>query len=84
MSFNIKGGLEETKKFAQTFDFGLQVTHLGGSYTVWIHNATTTHGQMSSEERKAPGVSDNMIRYSIGLEGTDDAIRALDKALNKI
>jgi O-acetylhomoserine/O-acetylserine sulfhydrylase-like pyridoxal-dependent enzyme len=84
MSFNIKGGLEETKKFAQIFNFGLQVTHLGGSYTVWVHNATTTHGQMSSEERKAAGVSDNMIRYSAGLEGADDAIKALDKALNQI
>ncbi len=84
MSFNVKGGLEEIKKFAQIFDFGAQVTHLGGSYTVWVHNATTTHAQMSSEERKAAGVKDNMVRYSVGLEGTDDAIRALDEALNQI
>lgn len=84
LSFNVKGGLEETKKFAQEFDFGVQVTHLGGSYTVWVHNATTTHAQMSSEERVSAGVDDNMIRYSVGLEGADDAIKALDKALNKI
>lgn len=84
MSFNIKGGLEETKKFAQVFDFGVQVTHLGGTYTVWVHNATTTHGQMSSEERKSAGVPDNMIRYSVGLEGEDDAIKALEKALKQI
>lgn len=84
MSFNIKGGLEEAKNFARVFDFGVQVTHLGGSYTVWVHNATTTHAQMSSEERKAAGVEDNMIRYSVGLEGEDDAIKALDRALNQI
>ncbi|MDP2907686.1 MAG: aminotransferase class I/II-fold pyridoxal phosphate-dependent enzyme [Nanoarchaeota archaeon] len=84
MSFNIKGGLEKAKQFAEVFDFGVQVTHLGGSYTVWVHNATTTHGQMSSEERKSAGVDDNLIRYSVGLEGEDDAIKALEKALDKI
>ncbi len=84
LSFNIKGGLEKAKKFAEAFDFGVQVTHLGGSYTVWVHNATTTHAQMSSEERKSAGVLDNMIRYSVGLEGADDAIKALEKALDKI
>ncbi|MDP2908646.1 MAG: aminotransferase class I/II-fold pyridoxal phosphate-dependent enzyme [Nanoarchaeota archaeon] len=84
MSFNIKGGLEKAKKFAEAFDFGVQLTHLGGNYTVWVHNATTTHGQMSAEERKVAGISDNLIRYSVGLEGEDDAIKALDKALNKI
>ncbi len=84
MSFNIKGGLEAAKKFAQAFDFGAHVTHLGGSYTVWVHNATTTHAQMSSEDRKKRGIADNMIRYSVGLEGADDAIKALDKALDQI
>ncbi len=84
MSFNIKGGLEKAKEFAQVFDFGAQVTHLGGSYTVWVHNATTTHGQMSSEKRISAGIPDNMIRYSVGLEGADDAIKSLEKALNSI
>jgi len=83
-SFNVRGGLDAAKRFAQAFDFGVQVTHLGGSYTVWVHNATTTHGQMSPEERAAAGVLENMIRYSVGLEGTDDAIRALDKALGRV
>jgi len=84
LSFQIKGGFEAAKKFAENFDFGVQVTHLGGSYTVWVHNATTTHGQMTSAERAAAGVPDNMIRYSVGLEGVDDAIAALDKALGAI
>ncbi|MBM3199759.1 aminotransferase class I/II-fold pyridoxal phosphate-dependent enzyme [Candidatus Woesearchaeota archaeon] len=84
LSFNIKGGFEKAKKFAEVFDFGTQVTHLGGSYTVWVHNATTTHGQMSCEERKCAGIDDNLIRYSVGLEGEEDAINALEKALNKV
>jgi len=84
MSFNIKGGLRKAKKFAENFEFGVQVTHLGGSYTVWVHNATTTHGQMTNEERRAAGISDNLIRYSVGLEGVQDALSALDKTLRKI
>ncbi len=84
LSFNIKGGFKKAKKFAQIFDFGAQVTHLGGSYTVWVHNATTTHGQMTKEERQAAGIADNLIRYSVGLEGTTDAIAALNKALNQL
>lgn len=84
LSFNIKGGLEKAKEFAEVFDFGVQVSHLGGSYTIWVHNATTTHSQASPEERKEAGVLDNMIRYSVGLEGAEDAIKALEKALRLI
>jgi len=84
LSFNIKGGLEKAKRFAEVFDFGVQVTHLGGNTTVWVHNATTTHGQMSKEERVRAGVPDNLIRYSAGLEGTDDAIRAFEQAFRKL
>lgn len=84
LSFNIKGGIEAAKKFAQDFDFGVQVTHLGGSYTVWVHNATTTHGQMTAKERKKAGIADNLIRYSTGLEGVSDAISAFEKALRKL
>lgn len=84
MSFNIKGGMEKAKKFAEVFDFGVQVTHLGGNYTIWTHCATTTHGQMSQKERDAAGIPDNLIRYSVGLEGAYDAILSLDKALEQI
>lgn len=84
LSFNIKGGFEKAKKFAERFNFGVQVTHLGGNYTVWVHNATTTHGQMTKEEREMSGIADNLIRYSAGLEGTSDAIKALDQALGHL
>jgi len=84
LSFNIKGGFKKAKKFAEVFDFGVQVTHLGGSYTVWVHNATTTHAQMTPEERESAEISDNLIRYSVGLEGSSDAIKHLEKALRKV
>ncbi|MHA2363653.1 MAG: aminotransferase class I/II-fold pyridoxal phosphate-dependent enzyme [Candidatus Hodarchaeales archaeon] len=84
MSFNIKGDLQTTKNFANEFDFGVQVTDLGRDYTTWVHPATTTHGQMTPEQRKSAHIDENMVRYSVGLEGADDAIFALEKALKNI
>lgn len=84
MSFQIKGGLAAAKTFAQEFDFGVQVGDLGQNYTIWMHPATTTHAQMGSEKRREAGIADNMIRYSVGLESSEDAIRALDATLSKV
>ena len=84
MSFNIVGDIYKTMEFANVFDFGVQVTDLGRDYTTWVHPATTTHGQMTPEERRKGYIYDNLIRYSVGLEGPDDAIAALDLALSKI
>ncbi len=84
LSFNIDGDLAKTKRFANLLEFGLQVTDLGRDYTTWIHSASTTHGQMASEMRNLSGIADNLIRYSVGLEGPDDAIAGLDTALNKL
>ena len=84
MSFNIVGDIYKTMDFANVFDFGVQVTDLGRDYTTWVHPATTTHGQMKPEERRKGYIYDNLIRYSVGLEGPDDAIAALENALSKI
>ncbi len=84
MSFKIKGGLEKTIKFTQSFNFGVQVTDLGRDYTTWIHPYTTTHGQMSPEMKKRAGIDENLIRYSVGLEAAEDAIKALEETLSKL
>ena len=84
MSFNIVGDIYKTMEFANLFNFGVQVTDLGRDYTTWVHPATTTHGQMKPEERRKGYIYDNLIRYSVGLEGSNDAIAALDDALSKI
>ncbi len=84
MSFEIRGGFEAAVRFAQIFDFGVQVTDLGRDYTTWVHPASTTHGQMTEEMKRRAGIPDNLIRYSVGLESADDAIEALDRALSQI
>ncbi|MFT3716127.1 MAG: O-succinylhomoserine sulfhydrylase [Gordonia sp. (in: high G+C Gram-positive bacteria)] len=64
---------------------GLQVidisNNLGDSKSLITHPATTTHRAMGPEGRAAIGLTDSMVRLSVGLEGTDDLIRDLDQAL---
>ncbi|MFW9997502.1 MAG: aminotransferase class I/II-fold pyridoxal phosphate-dependent enzyme [Candidatus Odinarchaeota archaeon] len=84
MSFAVRGGFQGAVRFAEIFDFGVQVGDLGRNYTTWVHPASTTHGQMDPETRRKSGIPDNLIRYSVGLEGLNDAINALEKALNSL
>lgn len=84
LSFNIHRGYDAAVRFAEAINFGVQVTDLGRNYTTICHPASTTHGQMTSEMREKSGIQDNLIRYSVGLEGVNDAIRALDQALTAL
>jgi O-acetylhomoserine/O-acetylserine sulfhydrylase-like pyridoxal-dependent enzyme len=82
MSFNVKGGLEETRKFIDNLSVAVHTTHLGSSQTVAIQPAATTHYQLGPEERAKAGVPENMVRYSAGLEDPEDLMEDLDTALN--
>jgi O-acetylhomoserine/O-acetylserine sulfhydrylase-like pyridoxal-dependent enzyme len=81
MSFNVKGGLEPTRKVIDNLSIAVHTTHLGSSQTVAIQPAATTHWQLGPEERERAGVPDNLIRYSAGLEDPEDLMEDLDRAL---
>jgi len=81
MSFNVKGGLEATRKVIDNLKIAVHTTHLGSSQTVAIQPAATTHYQLGPEERAKAGVPENMIRYSAGLEDPQDLMEDLDQAL---
>jgi O-acetylhomoserine/O-acetylserine sulfhydrylase-like pyridoxal-dependent enzyme len=81
LSFNVKGGLDSTRKVIDNLSIAVHTTHLGSSQTVAIQPAATTHYQLGPEERVKAGVPDNMIRYSAGLEDREDLIEDLDNAL---
>jgi O-acetylhomoserine/O-acetylserine sulfhydrylase-like pyridoxal-dependent enzyme len=81
LSFNVKGGLEPTRRVIDNLKITVHTTHLGSSQTVAIQPAATTHWQLGPEERAKAGVPDNMIRYSAGLEDVQDLIDDLDNAL---
>ena len=58
------------------------VVNIGDSKSLIIHPASTTHQQLSKEELKNSGISDSLIRLSIGIEDSDDLIKDLEGALS--
>jgi O-acetylhomoserine (thiol)-lyase len=83
MGFGIKGGREAGKRFIDNLELISHLANIGDAKTLAIHPATTTHSQLSSEERIQTGVTEDYIRLSIGLETADDIIEDLDQALSK-
>ena len=83
LGFGIKGGIEAGKKFINSLELTSHLANVGDAKTLAIHPATTTHQQLSEEERLATGVTPDFIRLSIGLEHIDDILADLEQALKK-
>ena len=83
LTFGIKGGLAAGTKFIESLELFSHLANIGDAKSLVIHPASTTHQQLSSEERAAAGVPDEMIRLSIGLEEREDILWDLDQALLK-
>lgn len=79
LSFRIKGGREQAWAFIDGVEFISITANLGDAKTTITHPATTTHGRLSDDERAQSGISDNLIRISVGLESSDDLIADLTK-----
>jgi cystathionine beta-lyase/cystathionine gamma-synthase len=75
------GSLERANAFAKRLRLGLLAESLGGVETLVCHPATMTHGGVSVEERARLGISDGLMRLSVGLEDVEDIIADLDQAL---
>ena len=78
------GGIEEGKRFVNNVKVCLLATSLGGVETILQHSASMTHAGLSSEERLKAGVTDGLIRLSVGIEDAKDLIADLENALNQI
>lgn len=74
VGFGIKGGQSAGIKFIEALKMFSHVANLGDAKSIVTHPASTTHQQLTSEQRKAAGVSDEFIRLSIGLENIEDII----------
>ncbi len=81
LTFGIKGGLAAGKKFIEALHLFSHLANVGDAKSLVIHPASTTHQQLGPEERLAGGVSDDLVRLSIGLEEIEDIIWDLDQAL---
>jgi O-acetylhomoserine (thiol)-lyase len=81
--FGIKGGMAAGKQFVNSVELSSLLANVGDAKTLVIHPASTTHQQLSAEDQISAGVTDDMIRVSVGLEHIDDIIEDFDQALSK-
>ena len=81
LSFGIKGGKEAGARFIDALQLAVRLVNIGDAKTLACHPASTTHRQLAPEELQRAGVSEDMVRLSIGIEHVDDIIADLDQAL---
>ncbi|WP_292486633.1 O-acetylhomoserine aminocarboxypropyltransferase/cysteine synthase family protein [Methanohalobium sp.] len=81
IGFGIKGGLESGKKFIENVQLLSHLANIGDAKSLVVHPASTTHQQLTEEEKKSTGVTDDFIRLSIGIEDAEDIIQDIDQAL---
>jgi O-acetylhomoserine (thiol)-lyase len=80
-TFGVKGGFDSAAKFIAGVELASHLANVGDAKTLVIHPASTTHQQVPVEERRAAGVTDDMIRISVGLEDIEDILWDLGQAL---
>jgi O-acetylhomoserine (thiol)-lyase len=81
LSFGIEGGREAGARFQDALQLFVRLVNIGDAKSLACHPASTTHRQLNAEELARTGVSDDMVRLSIGIEHVDDLIEDLDRAL---
>lgn len=82
--FGIRGGLEAGKQFINNVKLASLLANVGDAKTLVIHPASTTHQQLSPEERLASGVTDEQIRISVGLEHIEDIREDFEQAFQSV
>ncbi|MDO5091513.1 MAG: O-acetylhomoserine aminocarboxypropyltransferase/cysteine synthase [Cardiobacteriaceae bacterium] len=81
LSFGIKGGSEAGGRFIDALQLFTRLVNIGDAKSLATHPASTTHRQLNAEELAQAGVSEDMVRLSIGIEHIDDLIADLEQAL---
>ncbi len=82
VSFEVKGGLEAAQRFVEQTTLAIVAPSLGGVETLVTRPVTTSHSGLSLQERQQLGISDSLIRISVGIEATQDLIEDFDQALS--
>ncbi len=83
VAFGIKGGHEAGRQFIEELQLVSHLANVGDAKTLAIHPASTTHSQLSAEQLAESGITDAMVRLSIGIEHIDDIIADIEQALQK-
>ena len=82
VTFELKGGIEAGRKFLNALQMLSMTNNLGDSRTIASHPASTTHSKLSVDEKKAVGITEGLVRISVGLEHVDDIIEDIEQALS--
>jgi methionine-gamma-lyase len=82
--FEVKGGVEAGKGLMDSIELWSLAENLGSVESLITHPVTMTHAAVPREERIACGITDGLVRLSVGLEDAEDLIEALDRALQKV
>jgi len=83
VTFGIKGGLQAGRSFIESLSLISHLANVGDAKSLAIHPASTTHSQLSPEQLAESGISEAMVRLSIGIEHIDDILADIDQALTK-
>jgi O-acetylhomoserine (thiol)-lyase len=81
LTFGIRGGLEAGRRFIDSLKLFSHLANVGDAKSLVIHPASTTHQQLTDEEKVTAGVTNDLVRLSVGLEEIDDILWDLDQAL---
>lgn len=84
ITFFLKGGIDESRKFLEHCKLFSLAESLGGVESLIEHPAIMTHASIPEESRRKTGISDNLIRISVGIEDIDDLIADLENAFGAI
>lgn len=84
LSFGIEGGRDAGAKFIDALEMILRLVNIGDAKSLACHPASTTHRQLDAGELKTAGVSEDLVRISVGIEHADDIIADIEQALDKV
>ena len=84
MSFEVQGGVKVADRILETVTLPISAPSLGGVESLITRPAATSHAGVSPEDRRAMGISDSLIRLSVGLETTEDLMADFKQALEKV
>ena len=83
MTFGVKGGYDAGVKLVENVEIFSHLANIGDTRSLIIHPASTTHRQLTDEQKTAAGAGPDVVRISVGLEDAEDIIADLESALAK-
>lgn len=81
VSFGLKSGRDGGKRFIESLGLFSHLVNIGDAKSLAVHNASTTHSQLTADELEAAGVPEDLVRLSVGIENIEDILADLDQAL---